>query len=123
MNQLWIGQWAMELAGEAAVYAHIYEVKLQARREGIMHLENWMDKWMQYRILRYIGEKMGACYKTVTFNPEFSVVEPEKLLYNEKDNCNQFQALYENVEESWRPLMVRVMTLQQSIVQRCGNGG
>lgn len=123
MKQQWIGMWAIEMAGEAALYAHIYELKAQTKEAFLCHRENWMDKWMQYRILRYIGENEGGSYKTVTFNPELCVVEPEKLLYNEKENCNQFQALYESLEESWKPLMMRVMVLQQAIVQRLGNGG
>ena len=82
-----------------------------------------MDKWMQYKILRYIGEELGASYKTVTFYQEFCIVEPEKLLYNEKENSNQFQALYASLEDPWRPLMMRVLLRQQDIILRHGNGG
>ena len=123
MNHQWVSQWATEMAQEAAAYTHIYEGRINEREALPCHYENWMDKWMQYRILRYIGEKMGSSYKTVTFNAELCVVEDEKLLYNEKENCNQFQALYENVDESWKPLVMRVMVLQQAIVKRLGSGG
>ena len=122
MDDLWIGEWVMELAGETAVYAYIYEIRMQ-RQETMLYQQNWMDKWMQYRILRKIGEGLGVGYKSVTFNTEFNVVEPEKLLYNEKENCDQFRALYEAVEMDWRPLVMRVMLIQQDIVQRYGNGG
>lgn len=123
MQEDWIGKWIMELAAEAAVYAHLYERKAQNRKPSAVDFECWMDKWMQYRILRYIGEKRGCGYKRVTFNHESGIVEPEKLLYNEMENCNQFQAVYEVVSEVQKPWMLRVMLHQQAILRRLGNGG
>lgn len=123
MNHQWLCSWIQEITQETAMYVHIYGLKVQEKKQTICSFENWMDKWMQYRILRYIGESFGDSYKTVALNEELCVVEPEKLLYNEKENCNQFQALYEVLDESWKPLLMRVMIRQMAIVQRLGNGG
>ena len=123
MQEEWIGNWIMELAAEAAIYAYIYEMKVMKNRDPVLYQACRMDKWMQYRILRYIGEKRECRYKTVTFNTEYTVVEHEKLLYNEKENCNQFQAVYESLPEDQRPLMLRVMLHQHMIIERLGNGG
>ncbi len=123
MNGQWLGQWVMELAQEMAVYAHIYEERCQGLHVTVSDRENWMDRWMQYKILLKIGESLGCSHKTVTFNPDLCVVEPEKLLYNEKENYNQFQAIYESLEEPLKPWMMRVMVKQQGILRRLGNGG
>ena len=123
MQEEWISQWIMELAAETAAYAHLYEQKAQNPKLSAADLECWMDKWMQYRILRHLGEKRGCGYKRVTFNHESGIVEPEKLLYNEMENCNQFQAVYEAVTDIQKPLMLRVMFYQQAILRRLGNGG
>lgn len=123
MEYRWISEWIMELAAEALAYVRVYETELMNQGELPVYQQNRMDKWMQYRILREIGEEMGADYKSVAFLREFGVVEPEKLLYNEKENCYQYQALYEAVEEPWRPMVQRVQLYQQGIVMRLISGG
>ena len=118
MNKLWIGDWAMELAAEARAYAQIYDNRKAETANGENDRCNRMDKWMQYQILKKIGEHFGSRYKSIAFSGELNIVEPEKLLYNERENCMQYQALYEALEEPWRAMMQRVIIHQQEILWR-----